>query len=152
MSSEPMSARKRAQAAFAAAVVLLCLSALATYVTIVRLLESEEWVAHTREVQAALGNVDSAVLTAGRASSGYVITGSPDFLDNFQVAMPKVREALEIVRTLTKDNPTQQQLSKRLAEVTEQRVALLQESVALKKSDPGNQSGQAEISRRSLPI
>jgi CHASE3 domain sensor protein len=53
------------------------LSGLATYVTIVRLLESEKWVVHTYEVQAALGNIDSATLQAGRSRSGYVITGSP---------------------------------------------------------------------------
>ena len=41
--------------AFASAVILLCLSGLATYLTIVRLMESEKWRVHTYEVQAALG-------------------------------------------------------------------------------------------------
>src|SRR2546427_11148062 len=68
--------RKKAQMTFGSAVMLLFLSGLATYVTIVRLLESEKWVVHTYEVQAALGNVDSAVLNAERASSGYVVTGN----------------------------------------------------------------------------
>ena len=61
--SRQMPPRKRAQVAFAAAVILLFLSGVATYLTIVRLLESEKWVVHTHEVQAALGNVDSAVVT-----------------------------------------------------------------------------------------
>ena len=67
--------------AFASAVILLFLSGVATYLTIVRLLESEKWVVHTHEVQAALGSVDSAVVTVGRACSGFVITGGADFLE-----------------------------------------------------------------------
>jgi hypothetical protein len=63
MSPLTMPPRKRAQLAFASAVILLCLSGLATYLTIVRLLESEKWVIHTYEVQSALGNVDSTVLS-----------------------------------------------------------------------------------------
>src|SRR5215471_5032004 len=122
MSSEPMPPRQKSQVAFASAVVLLCLSGLATYLTIVRLLESEEWVVHTHEVQAALGNVDSAVITAGRASSGYVLTGNPEFLESFKDAAPQVREALDALRTLTKDNLAQQQLSDHLAAITENRV------------------------------
>ena len=47
MSRQMMPPRKKAQIAFASAVILLCLSGLATYLTIVRLLESEKWVVHT---------------------------------------------------------------------------------------------------------
>jgi signal transduction histidine kinase len=152
MSQQLMPARKKAQIAFASAVVLLCLSALATYITIVRLLESEKWVVHTYEVQAALGNVDSAVLSAGRACSGYVITGGADFLSSFEDAAPKVYQALQHLRDLTRDNPEQRELCLRLEEITAHRVALLQESVQLKQTSPQDQMGQADISRRSLPI
>src|SRR5580693_8931624 len=88
--SPQMPPRKRAQVAFAAAVVLLFLSGLATYLTIVRLLQSEKWVVHSHEVQTALGNVDSAVVGVGGAWSGYVITGGADFLSSLEVALPKV--------------------------------------------------------------
>ena len=57
------------------------------------------------EVQAALGNVDSAVVDAGRAGSGYVITGSTDFLNNFEAAVPTIYRDLQNVRELTIDNP-----------------------------------------------
>ena len=76
-----MSPRKKAQAAFASAAVLLFLSGLASYLAITRLLESERWVIHTHEVRAALGDVDSAMLRSGRAQSGYVLSGTGDFLN-----------------------------------------------------------------------
>jgi len=147
-----MSPHKKAQLAFASAVIMLCLSGLATYITIVRLMQSEKWVVHTHEVQAALGSVDAAVLNAERASSGYVITGSPDFLSHFEVAAPSVYQALQHLRELTKDNPRQQELSTHLEEATARRMALFRDSIDLKKSIPQNQPGQADISRRGLPL
>jgi methyl-accepting chemotaxis protein len=152
MSGHAMPPRKKAQAVFASAVILLCLSGLATYLTIVRLLESEKWVVHTHEVQAALGDVDSAVLNAGRACSGYVITGSTDFLSNFEIAAPRIYQSLLRLRELTKDNPQQRDLCTRLQEMTTRRVALFQQSIELKKTAPQDQQGQADISRRGLSI
>jgi signal transduction histidine kinase len=147
-----MPPRKKAQAAFASAVILLCLSGLATYLTIVRLLESEKWVVHTYEVQAALGNVDSAAVDAGRARSGYVFTEGTDFLNNFDAAVPKVHEALLHLRDLTRDNPQQQELCTRLEALMASRLALFRESVELGKSGPRDEKGQEDISRRGLPI
>jgi signal transduction histidine kinase len=152
MSRQLMPPRKRAQVTFASAVVLLFLSGLATYLTIVRLLESQKWVVHSHEVQAALGNVDSLALDAGRARSGYALTGNADFLSKFETAVLHIDQALQHLRELTKDNPGQQNLCTRLEELSASRVALLRESIELKKSAPQNDQGQAEISRRGLPI
>jgi signal transduction histidine kinase len=147
-----MSSRKKAQVAFASAVIMLCLSALATYLTILRLTESEKWVVHTREVQAALGNVDSAVLNAERAAAGYVITGSADFLNDFEATAPRVDQAQQHLRELTKDNPRQQTLCTRLEEATARRISLFRDSIGLRESLPQSQHGQGDISRRGLPI
>jgi signal transduction histidine kinase len=147
-----MPPRKRAQVTFASAVVLLFLSGLATYLTIVRLLDSQNWVVHTHEVQAALGNVDSVALDAGRARSGYALTANADFLGKFETAVLNIRQALQHLRDLTKDNPEQQNLCTRLEALTASRVALLRESIQLKKSAPQDDQGQAELSRRGLPI
>ncbi len=147
-----MTARKRAQVAFASAVILLFLSGLATYLTIVRLLESQKWVVHSHEVQAALGNVDSTAIDAGRARSGYAVTGNADFLSKFEGAVPRIDHALQQVRDLTKDNPEQQRLCTRLEELTASRVALFRESIERKKSAPQDEQGQADISRRGLPV
>jgi signal transduction histidine kinase len=152
MSRQMMPPRKRAQVAFASAVILLFLSGVATYLTIVRLLESENWVVHSYEVQAALGNVDSAVVGVGRACSGYVITGGADFLNTFELALPKVSQALQNLRGLTKDNPEQQKLCTRLEDLTARRVALFREAVELKMTAPQDQPGQGDVSRRGLPL
>lgn len=147
-----MSPRKKAHVAFASAVMLLFLSGLATYFTINRLLESEKWVIHTLEVRAALGDIDSAFVRAGRARSAYVISGTDDFRREFEAAVPEIHRKFQQLRDLIRDNPKQQELCSRLEDVTNRRIALLDESVELKKQAPQNQEAQADLDRRGLPL
>ena len=147
-----MSPRKKAHVAFASALMLLFLSGLAAYATINRLLESERWVTHSLEVKAALGDIDSAFARVARARSGYFISGATDFLGEFEAAIPEISGTFQHLRELTVDNPKQQDLSSRLEEVTNRRIALLRESVELKKQAPDNREGQAELDRRGVPL
>ncbi|MGB7943777.1 MAG: CHASE3 domain-containing protein, partial [Terriglobales bacterium] len=109
-----MSPRKKAQAAFASALALLFLSGVATYFATTRLLESEKWVIHTHEVRAAIGDVDSALSRVGRARSGYVNSGTGDFLNQFEAAASEMPPSLQHLRELTQDNPKQQEFCSRL--------------------------------------
>jgi signal transduction histidine kinase len=147
-----MAPRKKAQVAFASAVMLLFLSGVAAYVTINRLLASEKWVIHTLEVKAALGDIESAYVRVGRARSGYVISGTDDFLAEFDAAAPEIPGKLQRLRDLTRDNPKQRELSSRLEDAINRRVALLRESVQLKKQAPEDRQGQAEFDRRGVPV
>src|SRR5580698_4300040 len=147
-----MSPRKKAQAAFASALMLLALSALATYFATTRLMQSQEWVIHTHEVRAVIGDIDSAVSRAGRARSGFVIDGTDAFLNQFEAAAAEISPSVQHLRFLTRDNPEQQQLCSRLEEATARRVALLRDSIQLQKTTPGDEKGQANLSRAAVPI
>jgi signal transduction histidine kinase len=144
------SPRKTAQVAFVSAVVLLCLSGLAIYVTIVRLLESEDWVVHTHEIQAALGAVDSSIAQAGRARSAYIAASDSASLARFEAALPEVSSAIQLVRELTTDNPSQQARCRRLEEATRHRIELFRTSIKLQQTSPGDLQAQADISRESV--
>jgi signal transduction histidine kinase len=147
-----MSPRKKAHLAFASALMLLFLSAMATYFTINRLLASEKWLIHSLEVKAALGDIDSAFIMAGRARSGYVISGNDDFLKEFDAAVPEIPKKFQNLRSLTRDNPKQQEFCDRLEQATLRRIALLQESVALQEKTPQDRERQAEIDRSGVPL
>jgi signal transduction histidine kinase len=147
-----MSPRKKAQAAFASAVLLLFLSGLAAYISINHLLKSEKWVIHTMEVQAAIGEIDSAYVRAGRARNGYVISGNGEFLRQFEEAAPEIAGKFQRLRDLTADNPRQQELNRQLDDVTSRRVGLLRQSIQLKKTEPANVQGQAEFDRQGVPL
>jgi signal transduction histidine kinase len=147
-----MSPRKKAQAAFASALLLLFLSGLATYFAITRLLESEKWVVHTHEVRVAIGDIDSALSRAGRARSGYVLEGNDDFLNQFEAAVLEIPPILRHLRELTRDNPRQQDLCSRLEDVTNRRIAMFRESIRLHKETSPDVQGQADLSRQAVPI
>jgi signal transduction histidine kinase len=147
-----MSPRKKAQVAFASALMLLFLSGLATYFATTRLLESERWVAHTHEVRGAIGDIDSAVLRAGRARSGYVLSGSDDFSNQFEAAVADIPPGLQHLRELTQDNPRQGQLCSRLEDMVNRRISLLRESMQLYKDSPGDSQGQEDLARQAVPV
>ncbi len=147
-----MAPRKKAQVAFASAVMLLFLSGLAAYATINRLLQSEKWVVHTLEVKTAIGDIDLAFVRAGRARSGYLLSGDEDFLKEFEAAAPEIPGQLQHLRELIADNPKEQELCLRLEDVINRRVALLRQSIELKKQKPQNTEGQADLDRRGVPL
>jgi signal transduction histidine kinase len=144
------SARKTARVAFVSAIVLLCISGLAIYITIVRLLESEQWVIHTHEIQAALGAIDSAVAQSGRARSAYVATGDSSSLDQFETATSEVSKSVQNVRRLTQDSSAQQQRCQLLEASIQHRIELFRSSIKLQQTSPGDLQGQADISRESV--
>lgn len=152
MAQLPTPARKKAQVAFATAVMLLCLTGLAAYFSIARLTSSQKWVVHTYEVQAALGNVDSAALDAERDRADYVITGNSAALNDFEAAIANIYQALRHLRELTKDNLEQQQMCTRLEEIMARRIALFRDSIDLKKANPKDQRGESNLSARALPL
>jgi signal transduction histidine kinase len=146
----PMSPRKKAQVAFASAVMLLFLSGSAVYLAITRLLGSEDWVIHSYEVRTALGDLDSAVVKAGRARSSYVITGSDEFLNQFDSAVADIPGKLQALKELTRDNRQQQELGAQLEAVITRRVSFFHSSIQLKKESPQDQSAQTALQSQYL--
>jgi signal transduction histidine kinase len=147
-----MTPPQKARAAFASAVVLLFLTGLASFVAVSRLLESDGWVTHTREVQTSIGDLDAAMLRTARARSAFVMFGSDDSVNEFDAAAPEISSKLQRLRELTRDNPKQQEFCSRLQDLATRRLALLQESIRLKREAPQDEQRQAEINRTNLSL
>src|ERR1700678_39394 len=147
-----MSPRKNARVAFASAVAVLLLSAVAAYSTIVRLRESAGWVVHSFEVETTLGDIDSSIAKLARARSGFAIEGNEALLEPFAAALPEVQQKLQRVRTMTADNARQEEMCTRLEDVTEQRISLFRKSIELKKSSPDDAAGQSVIAGQILGL
>ncbi len=147
-----MSPRKNAQVAFASAVCVLLLSAIAAYVTIVRLRESAGWVVHSFEVETTLGEIDSSISKLARARSGYVITGDENLLKAFIAGVPEVRQRIEKVSKLTADNAGRQEMCSRLEKLTDSRISLFRDSIALKRSAPHDDAGQSALAAQILSL
>ncbi|MBS1849364.1 MAG: CHASE3 domain-containing protein [Acidobacteria bacterium] len=147
-----MEPRRKASAVFIAAVILLLISAGSAYLSIVSLMQSQEWVVHSLEMQAALGDVDNAVAQAGRARTAFLATGKTSFLDDFEASKPIVGLSLQAIRGLAADNPLHRELSARLEYAVKRRIDLFEKSVELEKTRPDDDRGQDALTAEAVPI
>ncbi|VXC44169.1 CHASE3 domain-containing protein [Massilia sp. 9I] len=95
---------------------------------------SFRWVVHTREV---LENVQSTIAhtsDAEAAQRGFLLTGSPGFLANYQQARDAVLPQVAEVRALTRDNPRQQAALRDFEDALRARFDLLERVVQEKQA------------------
>jgi signal transduction histidine kinase len=147
-----MASRKKAQLAFASALILLLICGAAATNTIVRLLQSARWVAHTYDVQVALGDIESAVSIAARNRTSYLNTGDATYLDQYESAKSGTHQKLAYLRRLTADNPNQQRFCDQLDDLILRRMELLDASVEMRKSGPLDESTQLRLSRENIGV
>jgi signal transduction histidine kinase len=140
------------QVAFAAAVILLLLSGLAAYATVVRLRTAQRWVGHTRDVQSALSDLNNLGSRAGRARTRYVDTGEETFFQDYQQAVGEIPAKLQKIRELTVDNLEQQDSWLRLENVTSRRLNLLNNSMQLKRSGSPDAQEQARLRQQIIDV
>jgi CHASE3 domain sensor protein len=145
-----MSSSGKVNAALAAAVIFLLLSSFSAYFAFNRMDASQGWVRHTREVQNALAQFSMATARAGRLRSEYVDSGDAALLQQQAEVVSQIRNAVAIIQRLTADNAQQQANCRKLHELKEQRIALLDRAIELKKSGKSTPAAQAKFSRESL--
>lgn len=143
-----MSSNGKANAALAAAIVFLLLSSGAAYSAFGRLRASQGWVQHTRDVQDALDQLSKTSWRASRVSAEYIDTGDASLLERETQTVLAVRNALSSIQRLTADNVGQQVIYGKLKELAEQRIALVEKSIELKRSGQGTLESQAATRRQ----
>ena len=118
---------------FGVSLLLLIISAVASYTSISNLLYSARWVNHTNQVILQLDNIISTLKDAETGQRGYLITGDDTYLEPYNGAREKNMRLLDAVRALTADNPEQQVSCAGLSEMVNQRMAVLQQGISLEK-------------------
>jgi CHASE3 domain sensor protein len=93
---------------FCLSLAALIISSAASYVSIQKLLESEQWVEHTSKVIFGLENITSRIKDAETGQRGYLLTGEPEFLEPYTGSKDDVIGYIDEVRQLTADNLDQQ--------------------------------------------
>ena len=92
------------------------------------------WVLHTLKVQDTLSRSLSDLQDAETGERGYIITGRPDFLGPYDVAMENLDADLSALATQVADNPSQRAAAVRLKAVAGRRLDLLRQAIALRRS------------------
>jgi signal transduction histidine kinase len=145
-----MSSDTKANAVLAAAIIFLLLTSCAVYFAFRRLQNSEQWVLHTLDVQHSLDHFSSTVGRAGRLRAEYIDSGNPAALSRQREAAAEVRAALSTVQRLTADNASQQANCQKLAQLTENRLRLMDQAMDLKRSGKSTLESQVPVNREMM--
>src|ERR1700739_151791 len=65
------------------------------------------WVAHTRQVQLQISEVESLLKDAETGQRGFLYTGSEQYLDPYKLAVTQIDSHVNTLAELTSDNPRQ---------------------------------------------
>jgi signal transduction histidine kinase len=143
-----MSSIGKVNAALAAAIVFLLLSSCSAYLAFSRLNTSERWVHHTRDVQSALAQFAMTTARASRLRAEYTDSGDASILQQQSAEVAQIRNTVALIQHMTADNPQEQANCRRLAEMSEQRIALMDQSMELKRAGNSSLLAQAAITRQ----
>lgn len=113
---------------------------------------AEDWVTHTREVQVALSQVNVVVSRAGRTRTEFVDSGDLNHLRDYQLALAEIPATLTSLKHLISDNTSQKKRIVELEKLIDQRVSLMQESVALKQTGHSTLENQARVTQSIVSV
>jgi signal transduction histidine kinase len=105
--------------------------------------QSEYWVSHTHEVKSVVESLRADIFIAQDSRKGFVQTGDNTSLEGYRTALDQIPSLTKELRQLTADNPTQQANIDRLESIIQQKMALLEQSVDLRKT--GNADGTTQL-------
>ncbi|MFL5744134.1 MAG: response regulator [Niastella sp.] len=114
--------------------LLLIISAVASYVSINNLLNSAEWVNHSNEVGRKVDGLIAVMADAESAERGYLITSREEFLAPFNGSREKANNLLSDLKTLTADNIPQQQDGDLLRTQVNARLSYLNDLIQKKRN------------------
>ncbi|CAG5016630.1 Sensor histidine kinase RcsC [Dyadobacter sp. CECT 9275] len=127
---------KQLKVVFAASVVLLLTSLIASLYSTRQLIKNSELVNHTHEVLLEAENIMSHLKDAETGQRGYLITMNPSFLEPYEGSYSRVTKAYNNLVRLTLDNKLQQKTLVPMKERYEARYAQMQRVIDIAKKDP----------------
>ena len=137
---------------FSIAIVVMLLIAVAVDRTTARYASSEYWVSHTQQVITRMIDLRADLLSGEAARLVYVVSGDQTELPTYEESIRQVPADMDMLRTLTTDNPSQQQRLTRLRPLIEQRIGLLQESVDLRMKGVTDAAQQQKLTESGADL
>lgn len=114
---------------FGISLFLLAASSIASYFSIVNLIDSSKWVDRTHRVVTGSEEIISNLKDAETGQRGYLITRNMDFLEPYNGAYERTMNSLNKVRELTTDNAEQQRYCDSLELLINRRYSILRQTI-----------------------
>jgi len=115
-------------------IVILLMVSLVSYLSLQTLLSSNRAVTHSSEVMQKLEQILSVMKDAETGQRGYLLTGRISYLEPYNGAYQQAEQLTDQLIRLTTDNPRQQSSIRAIRQLFDQRLEILQNIVAKKKS------------------
>jgi methyl-accepting chemotaxis protein len=138
--------------AYAVAVAVFVIVSIVSYSGMGTLVETQRSVAHTKNVLLVLGDTLSVLQNAETGERGYVITGDERYLEPYKNAVANIEKNVKELFSLT-NAPSQKKRLDALAQLIENRLALLKEVIELRKNkgfDAAHQVVKTDKSREVM--
>jgi len=87
------------------------------------------WVEHTHEVIIASEALLGQIRDAETGQRGYLLTGEPEYLEPYHSGLGATKQHFRVLKSLTLDNPAQQETLRQLAELVDQKFAELSKTI-----------------------
>lgn len=111
----------------------LIISSGASYISIKKLLDSEEWVEHTTKVIQGFDGIISRIKDAETGQRGYLLTDDTVFLEPYTGSKDDVMTYFDQVQLLTIDNMAQQKDFPYLEKLIRDKYAFIEKTIADKR-------------------
>ncbi|UKT63474.1 response regulator [Pedobacter mucosus] len=112
--------------------IILFISSLASYVSIINLIKNTELVKHSDEVILNTEDVISYLKDAETGQRGFLLTGNKVFLQPYVGASDSADSLLKKIKIDTKDNPVQQKSIASLRNILLQRMKIIKSTIEIK--------------------
>jgi CHASE3 domain sensor protein len=120
---------------FGAALAILILVSVVSFMSLIRSGEDRAWVTHTYIVLEKLDAVLTNLIDAETGQRGYIITGEISYLEPYNDARAHVNQNLAELRALTADNPTQRHALDLLEPATATMLSMLHDRIGIRDRD-----------------
>ncbi|MGO8814386.1 MAG: diguanylate cyclase [Terriglobia bacterium] len=115
--------------------------------------DARAWSIHTRTVIDQINAVQSSMQDIETAIRGYLLTGNGTFLEPCQRANAGIATQMAGLKTLTVDNPSQQERVRELQTAVEQKITITTTLITARQKgnyDPAQIQGELELSKDSV--
>src|SRR5580658_10346169 len=123
------------QIGFGLSLLLLIITAVASYSSISNLMGASKWVDHTDSVIIKTDRALFMIRDAESGQRGFLLTGDSTFLQDFNGALDGLHAIIDSIGEMTADNPRQIQNIRDLRAVIDQPLLILGGIIEQKRSD-----------------
>ncbi|MBL1174850.1 CHASE3 domain-containing protein [Pantanalinema sp. GBBB05] len=122
------------QLGFGSVFVVIVIVGIVSKFTGDRLIESNQWVAHTYKVEADLRSLEKVLIDAETGQRGYLLTRKEEFLQPYYEAIKEFKTTFQAIHQLVQDNPAQVERLDQFRTQAQAKIENMEKTIALSRN------------------